>query len=151
MNEQVSIRWIIIVWLPLVLTPSVRFLFRKPLSSVHLGQAPHQKTEQWESERQQPCSQRACPLDRKRIAKGFGTMTVIGVLRCSVKDQICLRDLEKASQTQWCLSEDWSNSTAAHSMDVRPCRVGFSHQWCYTLLPLLQLSRFSRVRFCATP
>ena len=88
---------------------------------------------------------------KDRIAKGFGTMTVIGVLRCSVKDQICLRDLEKASQTQWCLSEDWSNSTAAHSMDVRPCRVGFSHQWCYTLLPLLQLSRFSRVWFCATP
>lgn len=51
-------------------------------------------------------------------------MTVIGVLRCSAKDRICLRDLEKASQTQWCLREDWNNSTVAHTMNLRPCRVG---------------------------
>ena len=61
---------------------------------------------------------------KDRRAKGFGTMTVIGVLRCSAKDRICLRDLEKASQTQWCLREDWNNSTVAHTMNLRPCRVG---------------------------
>ena len=50
-------------------------------------------------------------------------MTATEVLRCSAKDQICLRDLEKASQTQWCLSEGWNNSTVAHTMNLRPCRV----------------------------
>ena len=45
LSEWTSICWIIIVQLPLVL-PSVRFLFSKPLSSVHLDQAPRQEMEQ---------------------------------------------------------------------------------------------------------